>query len=341
VGRSGDAPSFDTLLAKLEAGKLQPVYVLYGEEQYLIERALAIIKKSIVEPDDDLAYQSMRAGESSGKSIVSSARTVPMLSDRQMVVVRQVDALTADDQALLLKYIEKPVDSTCLVLVGTKIDKRFKVWSLANKKGMVFEAAPLKEYQLSNWIMSRAKTHGLRLSSRTAQLMADSTGVDLSIVEDALERLSLYVGQGREASAQDVEAVVSSSRVRSVFDLTDAFGRRDVAVALRTLTNMLSNREAPLRLLATLATHLRRLLMAAELGRDVAGNPRELASRLKVHPFVAEKISDQVRRFTVSELRAALQRLALADLELKSARRPDELIMEETILDLCLGSRNL
>lgn len=337
MARSSEKPSFDQLLARLEAGDIGPVYVLCGDEGYLIERAVSLLKSQLVEPGDDLAYTALRAGEVPSKSIFSAARTVPMLSDRQLVVVRQAEALDEEGQALLIKYIEDPVESTCLVLVAGKIDKRLKVWSRANKRGVLFEATPLKEYQVSRWIMSRSQAYGVRLSPQTAQLMADSTGADLLVVEDALERLSLYLGGGGEASAHDVEAVVSSSRVRSVFELTDAIGRRDVGGAMRTLSNMLANQEMPLRLLATLATQLRRLLMAAELGREVSSSPRQLASRLKIHPYAAEKISEQVRRFSRTELRRALQRLAQADLELKSSRRPDALIMEETLLDLCLG----
>ncbi len=336
--RAKDSESFDKLLSNLEAGKLLRVYVLYGQETFLIERALGLIKSKVVEPDDDMGYQTMRGDESSGKTIVSAARTVPMLSERQLVVVRQVDDLKKDDQDLLLKYLENPVDSTCLVLLASKIDKRYKLWNYAYRQGMTFEATPLTERQLPRWIQTRSEAAGLRLSPQAAQILAESTGTDLATVEDALQRLALYVGDRPGARAQDVEAVVASSRVRSIFELTDALGRRDAKAGLKTLDNMLANREAPLRLLATLATHVRRLLLAAELGRYYLNNSRELSAKLGIHPYAAEKVASQAGRFSKSELRSALLRLAKTDIELKSARRSDRIIMEEMILDLCLGN---
>lgn len=336
--RTKASESFDNLLPRLEAGELQRVYVLYGQESFLIERALDLIKSKVVEPDDDMGYQTMRADECAGKTIVAAARTVPMLSERQLVVVRQADALKKDDQAVLLKYIEDPVESTCLVLLASKIDKRYKLWNHAYRNGMTFEAASLTERQLPNWIKQRAKAADLKLTPQAAQILGESTGTDLATVEDALQRLALYIGERQGARSQDVEAVVASSRVRSIFELTDALGRRDARAGLRTLDNMLGNREAPLRLLATLATHVRRLLMAAELGRYYLDNSRELASKLGIHPYAAEKVASQARRFRKQELRTALLRLAKTDTELKSARRSDRIVMEEMILDLCLGN---
>lgn len=336
--RSNDDQSFDLLLNNLEAGEIQPVYVLHGPEGFLIERALTSLKRRVVEPGDDMAHQTFRGGETPARTIVAAARTVPMLCERQLVIVRQADDLSKEDQDLLLKYVESPVSSTCLVLLAGKIDKRYKLWSHASRNGLAFHAAALSERQLPGWISKRAQACGLKLSAQAVQVLAESTGTDLATVEDALERLALYIGDRPTATAGDVELVVASSRVRSVFELTDALGRKDASTALRTLSNMLSNQEVPLRLLATLATHVRRLLMAAELGSGYLSDPRRLAAKLSIHPYAAEKVAAQAGRFTRDELRAALLRLARTDLELKSARRPDKLVMEEMILDLCLGT---
>jgi DNA polymerase-3 subunit delta len=335
--KASDDRTFDDLFASLEAGEVSPVHVLHGPETFLIERALTLFKKKAVEPGDDFAHQTFRGGETPARTIVSAARTVPMLSDRQLVIVRQADVLSKDDLDLMHTYIEAPVPSTCLVLVAGKIDKRFKLWSHASRNRMTYLAASLSERQLPGWISKRAQACGLKISPQAVQVLAESTGTDLATVEDALERLALYIGDRPAATVADVEVVVASSRVRSVFELTDALGRRDASAALRTLSNMLANQEAPLRLLATLATHVRRLLTAAELGRAVLSDPQKLAARLAIHPYAAEKVAAQAGRFSTRELRSALLRLARTDIELKSARRPDKLVMEEMILDLCLN----
>jgi DNA polymerase III subunit delta len=334
--RKDNEPRFDQVLADIDGGQTQPVYVFHGPNVTVIEQGIAKLKSKIVGDNEDFAYQVMRGDESSGAAIFDAARTLPMLAEQQLIIVRQADALTADDQAALLRYLEDPTPTTCLVLIASKIDKRLKLYSRASKLGFVHEASAITDRELGGWLTTRARDYGLTISPQTAHVLGEATGTDTATIEDALERLSLYVGARKEVTAHDVETIVTTSRVHSIFELTDALGRRDAASALRTLANMLQNREAPLRILATLATHMRRLLHAAELGDRL--QHFELASELGVPPFLARKVAEQARKFSVQELRRALQRLAATDLELKGSKRPDALIMEEMLLDLCLGA---
>jgi DNA polymerase III subunit delta len=341
VARSRTRSSEDgveQVLRAIERGERAPVYFFHGDNTLVIDQAIAALRRVVVGDNEDFAYRAFRGEEASGADIVNAARTVPMLTSEQLIVVRNAEALDADDQAAVLPYLSAPNPATCLALVAAKFDSRTKLIAQANKLGMVHEAAAVSERELSGWVASRARARGLRMSPAVAQALAESTGSDAATVEDALERLALFMGDREEARVEDVEHVVSESRVRSVFELTDALGQRRIEAALRTLANMLRNREAPLRLLATLATHVRRLLMVKELERAGSGQPFALAQELGVPPFIVGKLTEQARHFSGQELRRALLRLARTDLELKSSRRPDVLILEEMILDLCLGA---
>lgn len=334
----GSDEGVEQVLRAIERGERAPVYFFHGDNSLVIDQAIAALKRLVVGDNEDFAYRALRGEETSGADIVNAARTVPMLAAEQLIVVRNAEALDADDQAALLPYLSAPNPATCLALVAAKFDSRTKLVAQAGKLGLVHEAAAVSQRELPGWIASRARARGLRMSPAVAQALAESAGSDAATVEDALERLALFMGDREEARVEDVEHVVSESRVRSIFELTDAIGQRRVEAALRTLANMLRNREAPLRLLATLATHVRRLLMVKELEGAGTTQPFELAQELGVPPFVAGKLAEQARHFSRQEVRRALLRLARTDLELKSARRPDALILEEMILDLCLGA---
>jgi DNA polymerase-3 subunit delta len=103
------------------------------------------------------------------------------------------------------------------------------------------------------------------------------------------------------------------------------------------LARLLASREEPLRLLALLARHYRQLL-AARIELHRGAGEAELAARLGVHPFVAKKLAAQCGRFAGAELESALARLARADLDLKSSRRPADLVLEEAVVGLALGA---
>jgi len=131
--------------------------------------------------------------------------------------------------------------------------------------------------------------------------------------------------------------VVAAVRQHSVFELVDAIGGRQHSRALALLEELLAQKEEPLRLNALLARHFRQLLRARIM---LHGNvdERGMAAALGVPPFVAKKLSGQSRGFRGAQLEAALARLARTDLELKSSRRPGELVLEAAVMDLSLGA---
>lgn len=327
--------SFDVLLPAIKAGNIEPLYVFSGEERFLIEKALTLLKQQVAGEGEELAYEAIRGEETSAKDVVGAAKTVSMFASQRLIVVRGAEALLKGDSSALVEYIKAPNDASVLVLVFTKLDGRTSFATKVRASGALYVADPLNDQRLGSWISTRAKERGLALTHEALAVLAEATGTDLSIVDDALERLSLYVGDRAEVTAQDVEATVASSRVRSVFELTDALGQKNIKGAIRTLDNMLANKESPLVIVATLATHIRRLLGAVELGPSALRNPSRLSEQLGIHSFVARKLSTQAQHFESKELRKAIIQLAQTDRELKSSRRPPDLIMEELLFGLC------
>jgi DNA polymerase-3 subunit delta len=162
-----------------------------------------------------------------------------------------------------------------------------------------------------------------------------AVGPDCAALDDAVERVGLFAGRDRPADENDVGEVVSAVRQHSVFELMDAIGNRDRPRALELLLELIGRREEPLRVSALIARHVRQLI-AARVHLHLKTDPGRVAGSLGVPQFVANKLLSQGRRFRGAELESALLRLARADLELKSSRRPGGLVLEEAVMDLCL-----
>ncbi len=184
------------------------------------------------------------------------------------------------------------------------------------------------------FLSARAGRRQVTLEPAAARALVAFIGNDLQALDDAVERLSLYAGGAGTIREADVGAVVDDSRLRSVFDLTDAIGRRDAAAAMATLAKLFGQGEEGIPLNHLVARQMRQLLACAES----PGLPADrLASVLGVPPFVSRKLAEQCRRFRAPELRRALRIAAETDRDLKSSRLPDQVILERAVLAMCFG----
>ncbi len=324
-----------SILDKLEETTPDPVYLLHGPQRFLIDKLVARLKEAVVDgPMAEFNISRQKTGATTGSEIVAEARAVPMMATRRLVIVEDVDKMKVADMEVLDPYLAKPVNETCLVLVGDKFDLRRGMFSRANKRGQVHKAEALAEREIVPFIKRRAKERGVKLSGGAQAAICAAVGPDCAALDDAVERSGLYAGPDGTVSQEDVAQVVSSIRQHTVFELVDAIGNRRQANALALLARLLSNREEPLRLSAMLSRHVRQLIGARVLTHN-GTDDRGMASALGVPPFVARKLSEQAGRFRGAELESALARLARTDVDLKSSRRSGGLILEETVMDLC------
>ncbi|MCU0662110.1 MAG: DNA polymerase III subunit delta [Myxococcota bacterium] len=328
----------EELIPKLCEGSVDPVYFVHGPERFMVDRFLAQLRLVVGRgPMGQLNIHCLKAKESSGVDIASMAQELPMLAPYRLLIVEEADKLVAKDLEPLETYLESPSPTTVLVLVGDKFDLRRGLFARANKKKIVHEAAALTEREVSHFIAERAVQRGANLTRAAIDAVAVAIGPDRAALDDAVERLSLFVGKDGTADEAEVAQVVKTVRQHSVFELVDAIGNRQAGAAMSLLGSLVSQREEPILISAMIARHVRHLLLA-RIHLHLRTDERELPAVLGVPPFAVRKILAQSQKFRGNVLEAALYRLAKMDLELKSARRPGERVLEEAVLDLCLSS---
>ena len=313
------------VLDAVEKGQIAPLYFVHGPERYLVEQLVAKLRAALVTgPMAAFNFRRVRVKETTGAEISAEARAVPMMAARRLLVVDEADKLPAAEWDALEGYLAAPAAESTIV------------FSKANKRGEVHTAEPLSEKSLPAFVRRRAAAREVALAPGADAAIAAAIGADAAAIDDAVERLGLFVGPGGTVGEEAVAEVVAAVRLRSVFDLVDAIGSRRRAEAVALLARLLAAREEPLRLLALLARHYRQLLAARIAARDGAGEG-EVASRLGVPPFVARKLLAQSGRFGGAELESAIARIAQTDFDLKSSRRPADLVLEEAVVGLALG----
>jgi DNA polymerase III subunit delta len=326
-------------LAPLREGEPGPLYFLYGKERYLIDRAVDLLRARVLDPRTrDFNYELFYGKEAGAARIVQAARTLPMMARRRLVLVRDADEMKADELAGLIGYVGDPAPETCVVFVGEKIDQRLKFFTTFKKHGVLVKLDPLYERQLPDFVRGEAKARGVAVAPDAVTMIVDEIGAELGQLADAVERLAIYVGDRKQVSADDVEAVVATTRQRNVFELANAVGEADRARALAVLSSMLGARESGVRIVAMLARHLRQLWITHELLQRTR-DKFEIAQALGIPPFFVEDMMRQARTLDAARARRMHAALFAADKNLKSSRLEDARILEALILELTRHNR--
>jgi DNA polymerase-3 subunit delta len=325
---------------ELEQGKLAPVYVVAGADE-LTKRELVskISKAALVNSPKELNETRLLWRETSADDIVGVCRTFPMMGDRRLVVVGGVEQAKAKDLKPLAAYFEDPTPTTTLILHSTKTDQlKLKAMKLAAKVGHVVKCDVPYANRIPSWIQQRAREKRVRIEPDACALLADIVGADLAALDAALERLILYTaqdGQPGQITLKDVEASIARTRVHTVFELTDALGRRKTADALRIMGAMLDAREAPIGILAMIARHIRRLWQANDALRQ-GDSEAAIGKSLRIHQYFLRDFLGQARMFNNRELAELLERIYQTDRALKSSRAAAEMHMQQLVLDICV-----
>jgi len=304
------------LLGAIEAGDLDPIYVLSSEHPILIERVVATLRDVVVPPAArGFNYDVVEGKPLTAARIVALAQTLPMMAKSRLVYIRELAHLPADQAEDLLAYVAKPNPSTVIVAVTSKVDKRLKLYSQLAKKGFLHVLDAPRTQALPGWINAEAKQLGVKLEPAAVSRLVDAVGSDLSRLVLAIEQLGLYA-KDRPVTSDDVDELIADTRERSVFELTDAIGAADRGRALAAVASLCDQRESAVGVVVMLARHVRQMALVHSLRSS--GAPRAAwASRLGVPPFIVDKIAGQARSYSPAALAAATRTLAMADRALK------------------------
>jgi len=329
------APSPADIAAAVQGGDIAPIYCLSGE-RFLVDTAAAAIRAAVLaQAGAGAAFNNdvFDVKESGLAGALATARTLPMMAKRRLVVGKSIDEVKSAELEPLVAYVEDPNPATCLLLVADKVDVRLRAFAAMRKRGFLHVFAPLRDNALAGWLRALAKNRGIEIKPDAAGALATLAGPDLGRLAQALEQLAIYVGGTRAIGVDDVEDLVAETREHAIFELTKAIGMGDVPRALALCASMLRNREPPLKIQFMLVRQVRQIWRAKELA--AAGASRgDIASAVGINPYFLDDILVPARRMSRAALERALERLYQADLALKTSRVEPDLALSRLVQSL-------
>lgn len=292
--------SANNILADIKQRRYKPLYLLHGEESHYIDVISDMLEQTVLQEAQKGFDQTVLYGKDTDIStIVNAAKRYPMLSDYQVILVKEAQNLKwKQEDELLAKYVENPTPTTILVFAYKhgKFDKRTKLYKQIDKVGVVFESAKLPDYKVAAWLGEEVKQEGRNIHPQAAALMAEYLGTDLSKISNELHKLMLNVPKEREISVKDVEENIGISKDYNVFELTKALGKRDVVKAFQIVDYFDSNPKANpmVVVMGSLSSYFTRLLKYHYLPDK---SSQAVSKALGVNPFFTKEFDQAARHF--------------------------------------------
>lgn len=320
------------------AERIPTFYVLHGPDEFSRRAQLDAMRQQMGDPSTaELNTTIFEDKDTPAADVLAAARAMPFLSDKRLIIIhgmltwfsRKGAGQTGKAQLnTLCEGLPTLPDWARVVFVEpAALSAKHPVLELARTAPRGFHKLFEPPRNATRWIITQAQdTYKTEIDQQAAIALAAVVGDDLRAADSELAKLAAYVNGERPILEADITLLTSYVAEADIFAMVDALGRRDGTVAMQLLHRLLEDDE-PLRLFGMIIRQFRLLILAREY-LNTGGSAKQVGKAIGVHPFVGEKLGDQVRHFTLDQLESIYHNLLEIDVGIKTGKVSDLLAMD-------------
>ncbi|MBS1948016.1 MAG: DNA polymerase III subunit delta [Bacteroidetes bacterium] len=308
--------SVEKIIGNWKKKLFKPVYWFEGEESYYIDKLMDYAEHHILTDSEASFNLSVFYGkDAEWASVTNACMRYPMFAERQVVLLKEAQQMR--DVEKLEPYINNPLSSTVFIVSykEKKVDGRSKLAKLLKEKGEVLTTKKMYDSQLPEWANELVRSKGCTISQKALMLLVDHIGNDLSRIDNEVNKMLVNLGTRKNITEDDIESFVGISKEYNVFELQDAFVKKDLAKAIRIIQYFEANpKAAPIQLILPSLYNFfsKTYLIFGQLGAD----EKTIAANLGVNPYFMKDYMAAARNYNYEGVEAAL--LLLHNYNLKS-----------------------
>lgn len=334
--------NYDSLEKNIST-ELKPLYLIYGEEQYLVQTVINKIKKSFGELVLGINY--ILVDESNADNLISILETPAFGYDKKLIVVKNSGLLKKDGrkksasplQDKLAEYIINNFDTieeeNVIVFTEIEVDKNI-VYDAIQKKGIISNIEELKPVMIVKRLNHICSLYDVKCDDSTLNYLIETSGTNLQNLINEIRKLIEYEGKGGIITKKDVDSLAIKHIESVIFDLTDNLAIRKIDIALDILDNLIYQKEAIQKILITLYNHFKKIYLcsiAVEENRDIV-------TSLGLKPnqtFLVNKYKRQASFFKQEELKKILSELIDLDYNYKCGKIDIDIGLRSILCNYC------
>lgn len=337
--------TIENLEKELNLKKLNSIYLLYGEELFLLESNLKKIKALFGECIKGINY--ILIDEQNVSEIISNIETPSFGYEKKLIIARNTGLFKKEGKKKagdiskikdkLAKYIDENIkiidESVILVFVEEEADNKTDLYKTIDKNGAVCKFDFLKPIQIEQRIKSICNGYKVQIDSQTIKYFIECCGTNMQDLINEIRKLIEYAGENGTIRKEDIDKLSIKKLESVIFDLTDALGKKDISDALQVLKNLIYAKEPLAKILITLYNHFKKIYIT----KIALNTNKDLASSLNLKPnqmFLTTKYKVQSKYFTEKDLRNILQDLCDLDYNFKNGKIDLQIGMKQYCVDI-------
>lgn len=335
---------YNEILSELKKKIYKPVYLLMGEESYYIDEISNYIAVNVLQESEKAFNQIVLYGkdkDASAATILFAAGRPPMMSDYQVVIVKEAQGIKKIEQ--LLAYLKSPLKSTILVICHKEknLDKRTQFYKEIEKKGTILETVKLYDNEIPGWIIDHVKGMGVAIEPSAANILAENIGSDLSRIAGELKKLFTLLPEGSKMiTSDDIEKNIGISKEYNTFELNKAIFQKNSLKAFKIVDYFSKNpNSSPMTLtISALFMQFSKLLKFHVARYKYRGmDPRQLATTTGIEPYFVRDYEDAAARYPAVKVVKIIELLREYDMKSKgwnNAGTSDGELMRELVFKI-------
>lgn len=314
------------------------LYLIYGDEEYLIKKELNnIIDKSDVIEDNIIKYN---LDEVNVSNALEEASMISMFDSKKVVICEGCNFLTGEnkkevnhDIESLTKYINNPFEDVYLIFVvrNPKLDERKKIVKELKKCSKVIECKKQESHNLNNYIYEYFKNNSYNIDMSNVRLIIDKVKYDLANIINECDKLMNYKINDKNITKEDVENVIRDNIEDNIFSLTNSIMEKNVGKSIKIYKDLLLMGEEPIKLIVMIANQFR-LILQVKLMIKNGYKQNDMASVIGEHPYRVKLAMSS--NYSEDELIKNIKKLSDLDYDIKSGNIDKNFGLELFLLNI-------
>lgn len=319
--------TIENLEKELNSNSLKNLYLLYGEELFLLENILKKIKNIFGECIKGINY--INIDDTNISELISDIETPAFGYEKKLLIVRNSGILKKEGKRKntelsnlrekISSYIKENIDiindSVVLVIIEEDIDNKQELYKIFDKFGVVCNFEYQKPIQIQKRLKAICNAYHVDIDDSSLKYFLEVCGTNMQELINEIRKLIEYAGNGGKIEKIDIDKLCIKKLETIIFDLTDNLGKKETQRALQDLKNLIANKEPIQKILITLYNHFKKLYITKLAVKE----NKDLISSLNLKPnqtFLVNKYKTQANYFSDKELSKILQ--GLRDLDYNS-----------------------
>lgn len=312
----------------ISQGSCQGIFLLYGEETFLLEQQLKKIKKNFGEIVKGINY--ILIDENNIQELISDIETPAFGYERKLIIAKNTGIFKREVKGrssgaskelkekindYLKENVEMINEAVTLVFVEDEVEKN-SIYNTIEKIGNICNFEEQKPFQIIKRLKSICNSYKVNVDESTLQYLIESCGTNMQDLINEIRKLIEYAGENGKIQKQDIDKLCIRKIESVIFDLTDNLGQKKVKEAMDVLYNLIASKEPIQKILITLYNHFKKLYFV----KLALAYNKDIATSLNLKPnqmFLVNKYKAQAKGFKTSELRKIIQELEDLDYKYK------------------------